>query len=242
MTCKDCIHFDRCKGLYRFERLQRAVSKGCPYFKDRFRFVELPCKVGDTVYFILRSFDGKMRINPEKVCYFTIDANELRIHTTAGYFTERDMNDGVFFTRERAEQVLKEREKMHEILFRGKRADNGEWVYGDLIHRQIWKRSVPVIIRNHDDGFDQYEEYEIDPSSVGQYTGLNDRNNEKIFDGDIVDGDYPMSRGSVAFSGGCFEIEHMDKAESKSILACWNEEINIIGNIYDNPELLKGEQ
>ena len=41
MTCKDCIHFDRCKGLYRFERLQRAVSKGCPYFKDRFRFVEL---------------------------------------------------------------------------------------------------------------------------------------------------------------------------------------------------------
>ena len=72
--------------------------------------VELPCKVGDTVYFILRSFDGKMRINPEKVCYFTIDANELRIHTTAGYFTERDMNDGVFFTRERAEQVLKERD------------------------------------------------------------------------------------------------------------------------------------
>ena len=41
MTCKDCIHFDRCKGLYRFERLQRAVSKGCPYFKDRSRFVEL---------------------------------------------------------------------------------------------------------------------------------------------------------------------------------------------------------
>jgi len=41
VTCKDCIHFDRCKGLYRFERLQRAVSKGCPYFKDRSRFVEL---------------------------------------------------------------------------------------------------------------------------------------------------------------------------------------------------------
>ncbi len=110
-SCKECIHFDRCKGLYKFDRLQKAVSKGCSYFKDRSRFVELPCKVGDTVYFILRSFDGKMRINPEKVCYFTIDANELRIHTTAGYFTERDMNDGVFFTRERAEQVLKEREK-----------------------------------------------------------------------------------------------------------------------------------
>ena len=41
MTCKDCIHFDRCKGLYRFERLQRAVSKGCPYSKDRSRFVDI---------------------------------------------------------------------------------------------------------------------------------------------------------------------------------------------------------
>ena len=50
MTCKDCIHFDRCKGLYRFERLQRAVSKGCPYFKDRSRFVELPVKISDKYY------------------------------------------------------------------------------------------------------------------------------------------------------------------------------------------------
>lgn len=110
-TCKDCIHFESCKNLYEThgEGLS-GDSYVCDFFKDRSRFVELPCKVGDTVYFILRSFDGKMRINPEKVCYFTIDANELRIHTTAGYFTERDMNDGVFFTRERAEQVLKERE------------------------------------------------------------------------------------------------------------------------------------
>ena len=49
-SCKECIHFDRCKGLYKFDRLQKAVSKGCSYFRDRSRFVELPCKVGDTVY------------------------------------------------------------------------------------------------------------------------------------------------------------------------------------------------
>lgn len=117
MTCKDCIHYEACHDMYyeehatrHFDPEKHNAEKECGYFKDRFRFVELPCKVGDTVYFILRSFDGKMRINPEKVCYFTNDANELRIHTTAGYFTERDMNDGVFFTRERAEQVLKERE------------------------------------------------------------------------------------------------------------------------------------
>ena len=107
-TCKDCVHVDVCEEYGEVFSLIKGGK--CSLFKDRSRFVELPCKVGDTVYFILRSFDGKMRINPEKVCYFTIDANELRIHTTAGYFTERDMNDGVFFTRERAEQVLKERE------------------------------------------------------------------------------------------------------------------------------------
>ena len=104
-TCKDCIHYFVCE----YKPKTNLVGQ-CADHIDRSRFVEMPCKVGDTVYFILRSFDGKMRINPEKVCYFTIDANELRIHTTAGYFTERDMNDGVFFTRERAEQVLKERE------------------------------------------------------------------------------------------------------------------------------------
>lgn len=119
-TCKDCVHVDVCEDITRHKLspsraekilpILREHGKTCELFKDRSRFVELPCKVGDTVYFILRSFDGKMRINPEKVCYFTIDANELRIHTTAGYFTERDMNDGVFFTRERAEQTLKERE------------------------------------------------------------------------------------------------------------------------------------
>ncbi len=120
-SCKDCVHVEVCEDFTkaklspkRAEELLpvlREHGRTCDHFKDRSRFVELPCKVGDTVYFILRSFDGKMRINPEKVCYFTIDVNELRIHTTAGYFTERDMNDGVFFTRDRAEQELKEREK-----------------------------------------------------------------------------------------------------------------------------------
>ena len=105
MTCEDCIHFVVC------DEVPTKSADVCDFFKDRSRFVELPCKVGDTVYFVLRSFYGKTRINPEKVCYFTIDDNELRIHTTAGYFTEHDMNGGAFFTREEAEQALKEREE-----------------------------------------------------------------------------------------------------------------------------------
>ena len=111
MTCENCIHYEACLSVYMD---LKGHNFPCPQFKDRSRFVELPCKVGDTVYFVLRSFYGKTRINPEKVCYFTIDDNELRIHTTAGYLTEHDMNDGAFFTREEAEQALKERENYAE--------------------------------------------------------------------------------------------------------------------------------
>ena len=107
MTCENCIHYEACLSVYMD---LKGHNFPCPQFKDRSRFVELPCKLGDTVYFVLRSFYGKTRIKPEKVCYFTIDDNELRIHTTAGYLTEHDMNDGAFFTREEAEQALKERE------------------------------------------------------------------------------------------------------------------------------------
>lgn len=144
---------------------------------------------------------------------------------------------------------------MHEILFRGKRADNGEWVYGDLIHRQIWKKSVSVIIHNQDDGFDQYEEYEIVPSSVGQYTGLNDRNNEKIFDGDILQGFWYCEgvRAKVVWidDAATFGILYSFRKSGEktawlnsswykftSESPCFPE---IIGNIHDNPELLKGE-
>ena len=117
MTCKDCLYYEPCSTLNaEFKKHPKdfidsdLCAKQCTTFKDRSRFVELPCKLGDTVYFVLRSFYGKTRINPEKVCYFTIDDNELRIHTTAGYFTEHDMNGGAFFTREEAERALKERE------------------------------------------------------------------------------------------------------------------------------------
>ena len=110
MTCRDCIHYEACLSVYMD---LKGHNFPCPQFKDRSRFVELPCKVGDTL-FVLRYFYGKTRINPEKVCYFTIDDNELRIHTTAGYLTEHDMNDGAFFTREEAEQALKERENHAE--------------------------------------------------------------------------------------------------------------------------------
>lgn len=74
----------------------------------------------------------------------------------------------------------------NRYIFRGKRKDNNEWVYGNLIQRKIWSSEL-YIIRVEDNGFDSYEEYEVIPETVGQCTGLKDKNDKLIFDGDIID-------------------------------------------------------
>lgn len=156
---------------------------------------------------------------------------------------------------------------MREILFRGKRCDNGEWVEGLPIKTydtEIGKNSVdyvnpvPVVLMASsriilEGGGDEIPffntgEYPIvNPETISQYTGMTDKNGKKVFEGDIV--------------GHIQEYEISDKVESIAVIkwneayTCWSIEytngritaflgmeyhrIEVIGNIHDNPELLK---
>ena len=138
---------------------------------------------------------------------------------------------------------------MREILFRGKTKDNCDWVYGDLIHRKIWSSNL-CIIRKEDSGFDNYIDCEVFPETVGQYTGLTDKNGKKIFEGDICRF-REWSKGDMCWIGKV-HYEHQQfvisgnpnkECESEFLLVMSRfipENIEIIGNIHDNPELLKG--
>jgi len=133
-----------------------------------------------------------------------------------------------------------------EILFRGKKIVNGEWVEGDL-----FKHSEQRFIAGNN------RNTEVISSTVGQYTGLTDRNGVKIFDGDIVTGTaYSFERVGVIvwideIAG--FGIKYRKREEpaaweNTSILKQLSKGRNdqfaaaVIGNIYDTPELLKGEE
>jgi uncharacterized phage protein (TIGR01671 family) len=124
---------------------------------------------------------------------------------------------------------------MREILFRGKRIDNGEWVFGSLLVEGDGRKIVVpkkgmvgcfVIM------------YPIDPKTVGQYTGLEDKNGVKIFEGDIVQDEL----------GKVFLVEYVRFGYVlKQIGEPWcrfpyeYDEYEVIGNIYDNPDLLEVE-
>ena len=126
-----------------------------------------------------------------------------------------------------------------EILFRGKRADNGEWVYGNLIDSDS---IVGKIVDFDEEYFIPEFWYKVDPETVGQFTGLADKNGTKIFDGDIVrfydDSEDELTNGVVVFNADfCSFCVSMKGHEDIMLMAHWQYEL--IGNIHDNTELLK---
>ena len=139
---------------------------------------------------------------------------------------------------------------MREILFRGK-TDKGEWVQGQLLH---FKASVgigePAIIiescewDNSNKWFNLGKRAKVIPETIGQYTGLTDKNGTKIFEGDIVKYGYTINkvvfehRNDTAYFGVA-----MDDAETWHFCYLTNAAcMEVIGNIHDNPELLGGAE
>lgn len=125
---------------------------------------------------------------------------------------------------------------MRDIKFRGKRTDNGEWVYG-YVYRYGWTGEEETCIIVPYYGGALYS-IEVDPETVGQYTNLKDKNGTKIFEGDIV-----LLKGydepyQVVFDESCFQV-YSDSVRY-AMDNFYDYEIEVIGNIYDNPELLGG--
>ena len=121
-----------------------------------------------------------------------------------------------------------------EILFRGKRTDNGEWVKGWLIKDEYGICIASDDALYHVDGNEwNFEDVEVNPETVGQYTGLTDKNGVKIFEGDILKWDEkewgcPFFE-TVTWNYELFEIRQRE----------WKSFCEVVGNIFDNPELLE---
>lgn len=140
---------------------------------------------------------------------------------------------------------------MREILFRGKLKSNREWIEGSAINTQydvkgnkhiyigVFKTSLRYPLMKF------IEWFEVVPETVGQYTGLTDKNGTKIFEGDIIRYSiYPPDKyeyGVVNWLNGGFRAGedscNLCVCSADGVATC---KLEVIGNIHDNPELLKG--
>ena len=122
---------------------------------------------------------------------------------------------------------------MREILFRGKRFDNDKWIEGCFVKGYS---GITWIFR------DEFSDRSaimpaVIPETIGQFTGLTDKNGKRIFEGDIVQFPklYGSGNGFIKYRFGEF------KAFAQNLAYTIQENFEVIGNIHDNPELLKGE-
>lgn len=112
MKCKDCYHFDVCNTILKnaLSCDDNDCSQECQLFKDKSRIVELPCKVGDTVYFIKSAFTYLKEPKAEIVKTIITAEYDTIYKTQNRAFNIAVIGETVFLTKEEAEQALRERE------------------------------------------------------------------------------------------------------------------------------------
>ena len=141
---------------------------------------------------------------------------------------------------------------MKEILFRAKQIDDGEWVEGyyammgkgNLIRHYIVQNcALTGLFEDPEDNM-YFNDVEIDPETLCQYTGMVDRNGKRIWEDDIVKHEISDTLGTVKwyqedYVGWCVDDVMIDEQQFTDEM--WNE-CEVVGDIFDTPELLKGEE
>jgi uncharacterized phage protein (TIGR01671 family) len=130
---------------------------------------------------------------------------------------------------------------MREILFRGKRKDGRGWAYGFYIRTRAFEYIHCYDREEFSDSV--FTCHAIIPETAGQYTGIKDRNGNRIFEGDLVEvvmTGYEPWKGDVIFSGDQWRIG--EEGGGVQGLYMFHRVCSVIGNIHDTPELLKEAQ
>jgi hypothetical protein len=126
-----------------------------------------------------------------------------------------------------------------QIKFRGKRIDDGTWVYGSY-QADVMCLNKHTIIYSDNEGF--YCEDEVIPETVGQFTDLHDRNGKEIWEGDLFKIDGHWDTYNVTMKNGCFGLEGLKGAPFKPLFVALKEHddfpLTHLGSIYEHPELL----
>lgn len=138
-----------------------------------------------------------------------------------------------------ATQEYRFEKEIDGVLFRGERVDEESWEYGYYVKYGYPGEEKHYIVPNYASALYAYE---VDPETIGQFTGFHDRCHNKMFVGDVLLGTATGDKYKVIFSEGCFQVSNLSNPSSNlSLITNQGRCFEVIGNIHENPELMEGK-